>query len=93
MALEGDITKIFQDAFGFFYCKITAPKYLEHPILQTKIKTSSGFRTVAPLGEWYDYIFSEEIYNAMKFGYKFDVLRGYTFEKSIVFDEYINKLY
>jgi hypothetical protein len=49
---EGDITKINPNAFGFFYCKITTPKYLEHPIIQTKIKTDSGMRTIAPLGEW-----------------------------------------
>ena len=65
---EGDISKIDPKAFRFFYCKISTPKYLEHPIIQTKTKTDAGFRTIAPLGEWYDYIFSEEMYNACLLG-------------------------
>ena len=53
-----DITKYFPDAFGFFYCKITSPNYLEHPILlgllryPTHINTKDGMRTVSPLGTW-----------------------------------------
>jgi DNA polymerase type B, organellar and viral len=30
---EGDIRKVDQNAFGFFFCKITAPDYLKHPII------------------------------------------------------------
>ena len=40
IAFEGDIHKIDLDAYGFFYCKITSPDYLEHPILQRRIKTN-----------------------------------------------------
>lgn len=47
---EGDITKIEPNAFGFFECKITAPDNLHKPILQTRVKTGSGERTMAPLG-------------------------------------------
>jgi hypothetical protein len=50
IAFEGDIRRIYPDAFGFFYCKITSPDYLEHPILQRRIKTSNGLRTIAGLG-------------------------------------------
>lgn len=62
--------------FGFFYCKITAPNYLMHPIIQTHVKTRNGIRTIAPLGTWKDMIFSEEMFNAMKYGYKFEILWG-----------------
>lgn len=79
--------------FGFFYCKITAPKYIEHPIIQTHVKTKNGTRTVAPLGQWQDMIFSEEMFNAMKYGYKFEVLWGYTFNKAIIFKEYVENIY
>ena len=48
---EGDIRKVDPDAFGFFFCKITAPDNLEHPILQTHVKTKGGLRTVAALGQ------------------------------------------
>jgi hypothetical protein len=47
----GDIRKYEPDAFGFFYCKITAPNNLKHPILQTHIKINKGIRTIAPLGQ------------------------------------------
>jgi hypothetical protein len=90
---DGDISKIETNPFGFFYCKITSPKYLEHPILQTKIKTEHGLRTIAPLGEWYGFIFSQEMNNAIKYGYKFEILNGYTFEKQIIFKEYVELLY
>jgi hypothetical protein len=90
---SGDITKIDKNAFGFFYCNITAPDNLKHPIIQTRIKTSDGIRTVAPLGTWSDMIFSEEMYNAIKFGYKFEVLWGYTFESDYIFTKFVEELY
>jgi hypothetical protein len=46
----GDIRKVDSNAFGFFYCKITAPDNLRHPILQTHVKKKSNLRTMAPLG-------------------------------------------
>lgn len=36
---------------------------------------------------------SEELYNALKFGYKFEVLWGYTFKKDYIFKDYIDTLY
>lgn len=90
---EGDIRKTNHDAFGFFYCKITTPTNLEHPILQTHVKTKSGLRTVAPLGSYEDMIFSAEIDNAIKLGYKFEILWGYTFEKGYIFTDFIKTLY
>ena len=71
---EGDIRKQHGDAFGFFYCKITTPNNLIHPILQTHVKTKDGIRTVAALGTFEDMLFSAEIDNAMKLGYKFEIL-------------------
>lgn len=37
--------------------------------------------------------FSEELYNAHKFGYKFEILWGYTFRKGYIFKDYVNNLY
>ena len=90
---EGDIRKIESDAFGFFYCKITSPDYLEHPILQRRIQTSDGLRTIAGLGGWEGWIFSGEMDNAMKYGYTFEILKGYQFQKGYIFKEYVNKMY
>jgi hypothetical protein len=90
---EGDISKVETDAFGFFYCKITAPKDLKHPILQTHVKTKNGLRTIAALGTWKGMYFSEELYNSRRNGYEFEVLWGYTFKKGYIFKEYVDNLY
>lgn len=79
--------------FGFFKAKITSPTKLKHPIIQTKIKTPAGLRTVAPLGTWTDVIFSEEMYNAEKLGYKFEIQEGYIFKRGNIFKNYITTLY
>jgi hypothetical protein len=89
----GDIRKIEPDAFGFFYCKIEAPDNLKHPILQTHVKTQSGIRTISPNGMWEDMLFSPELDNAKKYGYKIKILWGYTFEKGYIFKEYVDNLY
>jgi hypothetical protein len=89
----GNIRKINPNAFGFFYCNIIAPDNLNHPILQTHVKTSNGLRTIAPLGTWSDMIFSSEMDNAIKLGYKFEILWGYTFQSDIIFKDYVDFLY
>lgn len=93
VAFEGDITKIDPNAFGYFYCNITSPSNIKHPLLQRKIKTSQGIRTIAGLGSWTGWIFSTEMYNAMKFGYTFEIIKGYEFERGNIFKEYVNKMY
>lgn len=92
---EGNILKMVPNAFGFFFCKITAPKELIHPILQTHVKPKGGasLRTIAPLGTWEGMYFSEELINAIKYGYSFEVLWGYTFERGFIFKDYIDSLY
>jgi len=90
---EGDIRKIDPNAFGFFYCKIKTPTDLEHPILQSHIKNNSVSSTMAPLGQWSDMVFSVEMDNAVKFGYDFEILWGYTFERKNIFKEYVDNLY
>jgi len=93
--IEGDITNswIEDNLFGFFYCKITTPENIKHPILQTHIKTKDGIRTVSPLGSWEGWYFSEELKNALNFGYKFEISRGYLFERKNIFKDYVETLY
>ena len=93
IAFEGDIRKVEPDSFGFFYCKITSPDNLLHPILQRRITTSEGVRTIAGLGYWEGWIFSGEMDNAARFGYTFEILKGYQFKKGFIFKEYIDKMY
>jgi hypothetical protein len=93
IAFEGNIRKIEPEAFGIFYCKITSPYNLEHPILQRRIKTIDGLRTVAGLGSWEGWIFSEEMDNAMRYGYRFEILNGYQFERGNIFKDYVTTMY
>jgi hypothetical protein len=78
--------------FGFFEVEIETPNDILNPILQTKLK-GRGSRTIAPIGKWIGWYFSEELYNAEKYGYKFKVLRGYTFGKAYIFPDYVDCLY
>ena len=82
---QGDITLKNPQAFGFFNCKVTSPTNLKNPIIQTHIQTKNGIRTIAGLGTFNTMLFSEEINNAKKFGYQFEILSGYTFNKSNIF--------
>jgi hypothetical protein len=93
MAFEGDIRALKPKAYGFFYCKISSPEYLEHPLLLRRIKTADGVRTIAGLGSWEGWIYSMEMDNAMKFGYTFEILKGYQFEKGYIFKEYVETMY
>jgi hypothetical protein len=90
VAFEGDIRKMEPEAYGFFYCKITTPEYLKHPILQRRIR---GKGTVAGLGNWLGWISSVELDNAVQYGYTFEILKGYQFEKGNLFKDYVNKMY
>ena len=90
---EVNIKSINPESFGFFYCEIIAPDDIKHPIIQTHVKTNNGIRTLAPIGIWEDMLFSEEMDNAIKYGYKFNILWGYTFDKENIFKEYVDFLY
>ena len=90
---NGNIRLIDPNAFGFFYCEVIAPDNIKHPILQTHVKTNKGIRTIAPIGTWEDMLFSEEMDNAIKYGYQFKILWGYTFESSNIFKEYVDFLF
>ena len=97
IAFTGDIRKIDPNAYGFFYCEITTPNELNNPLLQRRIKTSEGMRTIAGLGSWTGWICSTpqrgEMDNAMKYGYQFNILNGYQFEQGNIFEEYVMKMY
>jgi hypothetical protein len=93
IAFEGNIRNVISNAYGFFFCKITSPVNLEHPILQRRIKTTEGIRTIAGLGTWTGWICSAEMDNAMKYGYTFEIIKGYEFKLGDIFSEYVNKMY
>jgi hypothetical protein len=90
---EGDIFQYNKEAYGFFEVEVISPENLNYPILQTRIKINSTNKTISPIGNWKGVYFSEEIKNAIKYGYKFKILRGYLFEKLDIFSEYVDFLY
>jgi DNA polymerase type B, organellar and viral len=90
---NGNILNFNENAFGFFYCKIIAPDDIKHPILQTRVKINGVTKTIAPIGSWEDMLFSEEMKNAINYGYKIKVLWGYTFKSENIFKEYVEFLY
>jgi hypothetical protein len=91
---KGDIRLINPEAYGYFYCEITSPSDIAHPILQQRIRTNDGVRTIAGVGSWTGWIYSEELYNAQNnHKYQFNVLEGYEFEKGYIFKEYVETMY
>ena len=92
-AFFGDILAHQPEAFGFFNVKVTAPDNLKHPIIQCHVNTKNGLRSIAGTGTFETMLFSEEIKNALKYGYKFEVQSGYTFERGKVFESFIQNLY
>ena len=92
---EGAIP-LFKSVFGFVEAHIITPTSdkLKHPILPVKYRNPNGVvSTIFPFGSWTGWYFSEELKNAEKYGYKFKVLRGYTFKKGLIFSPYIDQLY
>jgi hypothetical protein len=73
---------------GVLKVKVTAPSIL-HPLLPHKVNNT----TIYGQGQWIGWYYSEELLNAMKFGYKFEVLAGYIFETADIFSTYVDKMY
>ena len=88
LAME-QYAKLFHDNLGFFKVKITAPKDLNNPILANKFENVS----IYGVGTWTGWYFSEELKNAIKYGYKFEIIEGYIFEPTTVFIDYVNSIF
>ena len=93
----GDIQKYLnikrEIPYGIFKVKVKAPENLDKPFLPARRKTKNGIRTIFPIGKWTGWYFSEEIKNAMQHGYRFEFIEGYLFNKTLLFDDFINVLY
>nr|YP_009690415.1 DNA polymerase family B [Coniferiporia sulphurascens]QEG57195.1 DNA polymerase family B [Coniferiporia sulphurascens] len=77
------------DILGIYHVKVKAPDNIAHPILPHKVNN----KTIFGIGNWTGWYFSEEIKNAETYGYRFEILEGYLFEKENIFSGYINDLY
>jgi hypothetical protein len=85
---EGQPTD-FDNSFGFLRVRVKAPLDLNVPLLQVKHEG----RTIAPIGTWIGWYFSEELKLAKTLGYKFEVIEGILFDKAPLFDSYVDTLY
>ena len=93
IAFDGDIRRFEPNAFGFFYCDIISPPNLQHPIIQRRVQTTEGMRTIAGLGRWNGWICSAEMDRCVDLGYQFTIINGYQFETANIFSDYVQKLY
>ena len=76
-----------EENVGFYKVKITAPS-IKHPIIPTRLNG----RTIFPEGNWTGWYYSEELKNAVRFGYKYEILEGYIFSSATIFDKFVEKL-
>lgn len=87
--VEGHLDLTDPATFGFLRVKVTAPDNLYLPLLQTSLNGTS----LAPLGTWEGWYFSEELKFALNLGYTFEVLEGVLFERGRIFFDYVSTLY
>ena len=90
---KGDIRKYEPNAYGFFKCRVTVPTNLVHPIIQIRYQVGDGIRTIAPIGTFITGVYSSEKDNAIKYGYKFEILEGYLFTPKVIFKDFVDTLY
>lgn len=81
--------QLYENTLGIYNVRVTAPQDIKHPILPFKNKYSTLF----PTGTWEGMYCSEELKNAEKYGYKFDILSGYLFTSADLLSSYVNTLY
>ena len=80
---------LYQKCVGFFNVNVTTPTNILHPILPKKVNNT----TVYGIGSWTDWYYSEELKNAAKLGYTFEILEGYLFKTADLFSNYIDTMY
>jgi hypothetical protein len=95
MSFQGDITKTeLSDKLGYYLVEVTAPDNLLHPIIQYPIQSNGVHAMASTLGTWNMVIYSEEMNNAIQYGYKFKVLEGLIFQdREYIFKEYVEYMY
>lgn len=64
--------------FGYCYVEVETPKFMHKPLLPFRGDDGNLYY---PLGTWKGMYFSEELKNAINFGYKFKIIYGYKFER------------
>jgi DNA polymerase type B, organellar and viral len=81
-----------KDFFGFALARIECPKNIKLPILPFKSRTIDN-RILYPYGVFTEVYFSEELKAAEKLGYKIKLLKGQSFSRAKMFNNYIEDFY
>lgn len=76
--------------FGFIKVEVTSPEYMHKPFLNYY---DVDLGLISPIGKWTEVYFSEEIKYALKLGYKFKYLQGISYNKGILFKNFVDYLY
>nr|YP_010462017.1 DNA polymerase [Hericium erinaceus]UUF93971.1 DNA polymerase [Hericium erinaceus] len=77
------------DVFGFLEVKVYSPKTIKTPFLPVRYND----QTIYPHGHWKSTYFSEELKQAVKYGYEIEILKAHHFTKSKIFNKYVNHFY
>jgi len=86
--------KDLNNYFGFVYGEITAPDYNRLRVPYIQLRDSKTDNVECPRGTFSRMIFSEEIKEALKDGYTFNLQYGYKFERGKnLFKEYVDTMY
>ena len=75
--------------FGFAEAKITTPDNIPIPLLPFKVENE----TLHPLGLWIGLYFTEELKTIVKYGYKVELIKVYSFTQENIFSKYIDFFY
>lgn len=87
ITLIDDYSYLYKEKLGIYKVKVTGPS-IKHPIIPIRIDGVC----VYPEGNWTGWYFSEEIKNAEKYGYKFEIMEGFVFQSNILFTDYIHAM-
>lgn len=83
-----------KELFGFIEVEVNCPEDIVHPILQIRREISPNSpRTFSPIGSFTGWFHTEEILEAIKLGYKINIISGYLFEEAEIFNNYVDDLY
>ena len=84
---NSDYKHLYDENLGIFKVIVEAPE-IDNPLLPFKVRGS----TIFGHGKWKGWYLSEEIKNAEKYGYTFEILGGYIFESADLFSKYVEAL-
>ena len=77
--------------FGFIKVEVTCPDNLKVPLLPFRKDDGT---VIHPVGSWTGTYFSEELKNAVKFGYSFKIIEGLKFQKGDnIFNDYVHHFF